>query len=104
MKSSRLECLSSQIVTNLTAKYIVQSVQSCSQATFHCVQLWRRTDHVLQIKIGKVAPNNEDACDEHLFFDSSVPTITITSEFIHYVMEVVEELEVVEVVEEVMHI
>ena len=69
------------MVTNLTAKYIVQSVQSCSQATFHCVQLWRRTEHVLQIKIGKVAPNNEDACDEHLFFDSSVPTHTITSEF-----------------------
>ena len=72
------------MVTNLTAKYIVQSVQSCSQATFHCVQLWRRTEHVLQIKIRKVAPNNEDACDENLFFDSSVPTHTITSEFNHF--------------------
>ena len=78
---TRLECLSSKIVTNLTAKYIVQSVQSCSQATFHCVQLWRRTDNVLQIKIGKVAPNTEDACHEQLFFDSSLPTHTITSEW-----------------------
>ena len=68
------------MVTNLTAKYIVQSVQSCSQATFHCVQLWRRIDNVLQIKIGKVAPNTEDACHEQLFFDSSLPIHTITSE------------------------
>ena len=83
LRSSRLECLSSQILTNLTAKYIVQSVQSCSQATFHCVQLWRRTENVLQIKIGKVAPSNEDACDENLFFDSSVPTHTITSKLTH---------------------
>ena len=81
MKNTRLECVSSKLVTNLTAKYIVQSVESCSQATFHCVQLWRRTDNVIQIKIGKIAPSSEDACHEQLFFDSSVATHTLTSEF-----------------------
>lgn len=32
----------------------------------------------MEIKIGKAAPNNEDACLEHHFFDDSVPVQTIT--------------------------
>jgi len=83
LKNTRLECVSSKLVTNLTAKYIVQSVESCSQATFHCVQLWRRTDNVIQIKIGKHSPSSEDACHEQLFFDSSVATHTLTTAHLH---------------------
>ena len=35
----------------------------------------------MEIKIGKAAPNNEDACLEHHFFDDSVPVQTITGTF-----------------------
>ena len=65
---------------NFFTRYTVQSVQSCQQATFHCVHIWRRTNNVLEIKIGKSAPNNEDACHEQLFFDNSIPIQTITCE------------------------
>ena len=60
------------------SRYTVQSVQSCQQASFHCVQLWQRTEDVMDIKVGKAAPNNEDACLEHHFFDDTVPVQTIT--------------------------
>jgi len=83
LKSTRLECISEKQVGNDSARYTVQSVQSCQQATFHCVHIWRRTNNVLEIKIGKSAPNNEDACHEQLFFDNSIPIQTITSDALH---------------------
>ena len=59
----------------------MQSVQSCQQATFHCVHIWQRTPSVVEIKIGKPAPSNEDACLEQLFFDDNIPIQTITGNF-----------------------
>jgi len=83
LKSTRFECISEKYLDNNTARFTVQSVQSCQQATFHCVHIWKRTNNVMEIKIGKAAPNNEDACHEQLFFDDSVPTHTITSAHLH---------------------
>ena len=65
------------------SRFTVQSVQSCQRATFHCVHLWQRTESVVEIKIGKPAPNNEDACLEQLFFDDSIPIQTITGNLTH---------------------
>ena len=56
----------------------MQSVQSCQEATFHCLQLWRRGSEVLELKLGRGAPNIEDACHEQIFFDESVPVRTLT--------------------------
>ena len=56
----------------------MQSVQSCQEATFHCLQLWRRGSEVLELKLGRGAPNIEDACHEQIFFDDSVPVRTLT--------------------------
>jgi len=83
MEDTRLECISEKFVHNKTARFTVQSVQSCQQASFHCVQLWWRSNDVMEIKIGKAAPNNEDACLEHHFFDDSVPVQTITAAHLH---------------------
>ena len=32
-----------------------------------------------QLRIGRLSPNPEDACNTQLFFDSTVPTMTVTS-------------------------
>ena len=60
----------------------MQSVQSCQEATFHCLQVWRRSPGpgaaVLELKLGRGAPNIEDACHEQIFFDESVPVRTLT--------------------------
>jgi len=83
LRRTRLECISEKFVANNTARFTVQSVQSCQQATFHCVHIWQRTPSVVEIKIGKPAPSNEDACLEQLFFDDSIPIQTITAAHLH---------------------
>ena len=50
-----------------------------SSVGFHCIQVLKKTENVFYIKIGRLSPNNEDACHTQLFFDNTIPTTTITS-------------------------
>lgn len=77
-----LECLSGQVESNRSAVFTVQSVHSCSVG-FHCLQINKKTENVFQLRIGRLSPNAEDACHTQLFFDSAVPTVTVTTAHLH---------------------
>jgi len=81
-ETTKLECLNMKSETNTTALFTVQSVQSCSVG-FHCIQVVKKTENVFYIKIGRLSPNNEDACHTQLFFDNTIPTTTITTAHLH---------------------
>jgi len=80
--TTKLECLNMKSETNTTALFTVQSVRSCSVG-FHCIQVLKKTENVFYIKIGRLSPNNEDACHTQLFFDNTIPTTTITTAHLH---------------------
>lgn len=86
MEKTELECLrkkEGEGVEGLeSATFTVQSVQSCSVG-FHCLKIEKKTNNVFQLKIGRKSPNAEDACHPQLFFDSSVPQVTVTTAHLH---------------------
>ena len=57
----------------------VLKCNSFSSVGFHCIQVVKKTENIFYIKIGRLSPNNEDACHTQLFFDNTIPTTTITS-------------------------
>jgi hypothetical protein len=81
-KKNALECLSGQVENNNSAIFTVQSAHSCSVG-FHCLRIRKKTDNVFQLRIGRLSPNAEDACDTQLFFDNAVPTQTVTTAHLH---------------------
>jgi len=81
-ETAKLECLNVKSETNSTALFTVQSVRNCSVG-FHCMQVVKKTANIFSIKIGRLSPNNEDACHTQLFFDNTNPTTTITTAHLH---------------------
>jgi len=87
VEKTELECLRKQEEEEEeegkeSATFTVQSVQSCSVG-FHCLRIEKKTNNVFQLKIGRMSPNAEDACHPQLFFDRSVPQVTVTTAHLH---------------------
>ena len=44
-----------------------------------CMEVYRKADSIMSLKLGKLSRNPEEACNQHLFFDTAIPSVIIVS-------------------------
>ena len=50
-----------------------------SESGFMCMEVYRKADSIMSLKLGKLSRNPEEACNQHLFFDTAIPSVIIVS-------------------------
>lgn len=83
-KASNINMKCHEILENSTnhTKLVMVSNIDCSSG-FKCLEVFRKTDDVLSVRIGRLSRNSQEACHQQLFFDPSIPVKTITSAHHH---------------------
>ena len=51
----------------------------CSESGFVCIEVSRKSDSIMSLRLGKLSRNSEEACNQHLFFDNSIQPVIIVS-------------------------
>ena len=44
-----------------------------------CMEVSRKSDSILSLRLGRLSRNPEEACNQHLFFDNSIQPVIIVS-------------------------
>lgn len=50
-----------------------------SESGFVCMEVSRKSDSIMSVRLGRLSRNPEEACNQHLFFDKSIQPIIIVS-------------------------
>ena len=50
-----------------------------SESGFMCMEVYRKADTIMSLKLGRLSRNPEEACNQHLFFDTAIPSVIIVS-------------------------
>jgi len=74
----KLKCNTIESDTGNYTKIIMQVKYEC-ESGFMCMEVYRKADSIMSLKLGKLSRNPEEACNQHLFFDTAIPSVIIVS-------------------------
>ena len=57
----------------------VMRVNVDCESGFKCLEVLKKTEDVLSVKIGRLSRNSDEACNQQLFFDRNIPFTIIIS-------------------------
>jgi len=61
--------------------YLKTMFNSFSESGFVCLEIERKSENILSLRMGRLSRNQDEACNTQLFFDANIPTSTIISKF-----------------------
>lgn len=50
-----------------------------SESGFMCMEVSRKSDSIMSLRMGRLSRNPDEACDQHLFFDKSIEPVIMVS-------------------------
>ena len=68
-----------QSLPDQNSKYLHLYILFFSESGFMCMEVYRKADTIMSLKLGRLSRNPEEACNQHLFFDTAIPSVIIVS-------------------------
>ena len=68
-----------QSLLDQNSKYLHFFILFFSESGFMCMEVYRKADTIMSLKLGRLSRNPEEACNQHLFFDTAIPSVIIVS-------------------------
>ena len=74
-----------QLTCTLNVIFMFATLFFSSESGFVCLEIERKSDNILTLRMGRLSRNQDEACNTHLFFDANIPTTTIISENLRFI-------------------